>query len=143
MKPSVFRPFPPVFRGLFDDFFKPASGYNDTGDFLTMPAVNVKQENGAYHLEVAAPGLNKEDFHVSVENGVLTVSAEKQKSAEDKTDHYTRREFHYASFKRSFQLPDGVKEADIKATYKDGVLNLELPPVEEKKLEKGRTIEIQ
>jgi HSP20 family protein len=74
---------------------------------------------------------------------VLTISAEKQKSAEDKTDHYTRREFHYASFKRSFQLPDGVKEADIKATYKDGVLNLELPPVEEKKLEKGRTIEIQ
>jgi HSP20 family protein len=132
----------PGFRSLFDDFFRPLPGFREEEDFMTMPAVNVRETENHYHLEVAAPGLNKEDFKVAVDNGILTVSAEKRKSAEDKTDNYTRREFHYASFRRSFQLPEGVKEEDIKASYANGVLTLDLPRLKAAPEVKGRTIEI-
>lgn len=132
----------PGFRSLFDDFFRPLSGFREEEDFMTMPAVNVRETESHYHLEVAAPGLQKEDFKVAVDNGILTVSAEKRKSAEDKTDHYTRREFRYASFQRSFHLPEGVKEEDIKASYANGVLTLDLPRVAPTPVVKGRTIEI-
>lgn len=141
MKPVVFRPISPVFRSFFDDFFRPVNGESES-EFLTMPAVNVRESDAHFHLEVAAPGMQKSDFNVTVENGVLTVSAEKQHSAEDKADNYTRREFHYASFKRSFQLPEGVEEKDIKAAYKDGVLTLDLPKNEKTKIQSARTISI-
>lgn len=142
MKPAFFRPAIPGFRSFFDDFLRPMSGLERTDDFMTVPAVNVKEENNHFLLEVAAPGMNKADFKITVEQGLLSITAEKQASSEDKTDNYTRREFRYASFKRSFQLPEGVKETDIKASYTDGVLSLEIPKVDTPVIESGRTIPI-
>jgi HSP20 family protein len=142
MKPTVFRPLLPGFRSLFDEFLRPMPGFREEEDLMSMPAVNVRETETHFHLEVAAPGLCKEDFKVTVENGVLTVSAEKRKSGEDKTDNYTRREFRYASFRRSFQMPEGVREEDIKASYTNGVLVLDLPRHPAAPETKGRAIEI-
>ncbi len=139
MKPMIFRPFEPAFRSLFDSFFDTLPG---TDGGYTLPAVNVRHTPQAWFLEIAAPGLAKDDFKVAVEQGVLTVSAEKRQGEEDQTDQYTRREFRYTSFRRSFSLPEGVREEDIKASCKDGVLTLELPRRNAEPEQKGRIIEI-
>jgi len=103
----------------------------------------VENEND-YTIEVAAPGLNKEDFNVSLNEGVLTVSSEKEhKDEEDKGD-YKCREFYYTSFRRSFNLPSNVDEENIKAKHENGVLYIELPKTEEQKEEdQGKKIEIE
>jgi HSP20 family protein len=88
------------------------------------PAVNVKETDKNYEVEVAAPGFNKEDFDVTLEHGLLTISAEKKEEAEKKEDRYTRREFEYTQFSRSFSLPKNVNEEDVKASYESGVLKL-------------------
>ncbi len=144
MKPSIYRPFTPAFKGFFDDFL-PKNMTSMFGDeeFFTTPAVNIKETDTNFHLEVAAPGLTKEDFKLAVENNILTISAEKQKSEEDQTDNYTRKEFQYASFKRSFQLPEHIQDEKILATYNNGVLTIDLPKNEATITPKGRTIEIK
>jgi HSP20 family protein len=88
------------------------------------PAVNVRETEKHFEIEVAAPGLNKKDFNITVENRVLTISSDKEEQKEEKDGNYTRKEFSYHSFTRSFTLPEGVKEEDVKATYSDGVLRL-------------------
>lgn len=143
MKPSLYANYSPMFRGFFDDFFRPVREGQSEDNFMTMPAVNIKESDGNFHLEVASPGLKKEDFKIDVEKGVLTISAEKDHSEETKEDNYTRREFRYASFKRSFQLPEGIKEEDIKATYQDGVLMIDLPKMEISKIETARKIAVK
>ncbi len=92
----------------------------------SMPAVNVKETEKNFEIEVAAPGYSKKDFTIAVENGLLTVSAEKQEEKEKKEDNYTRREFGYASFSRSFNLPQNTNEDDINARYEDGILKLSI-----------------
>jgi len=89
-----------------------------------MPAVNVKETDKAYEVELSAPGYNKSDFNISVENNMLTVSAETKQEKEQKEDNYTRREFGYTSFSRSFNLPTNTNEEDIHAKYQDGILRL-------------------
>ncbi|MCF8335923.1 MAG: Hsp20/alpha crystallin family protein [Bacteroidales bacterium] len=97
-----------------------------------------------YTIEIAAPGLNKEDFNVSVDDGVLIVSSEKEQSNEDEQEDYKRREFSYTSFKRSFNLPSNVDAENIKAKHENGVLYVELPKKEETQEEdKGKKIEIE
>ena len=91
---------------------------------MNMPAVNVKETDKSYEVELAAPGLSKKDFKVTAEEGILTVSSEKKAEKEQKEKDYTRKEFEYSSFSRSFTLPQNVNEEDIKATYEDGVLRL-------------------
>ena len=93
---------------------------------LSMPAVNVKETEKAFELEVAAPGLSKKDFMVTAEGGVLTVSSESKQEKEEKEKDYTRKEFSYSSFSRSFTLPENVNEEDIKASYEDGILRLSI-----------------
>jgi HSP20 family protein len=90
----------------------------------TVPAVNVKEQEKTFEIELAAPGLSKKDFKVTAENGILTISAEKEEEQERKEQDYTRKEFSYSSFSRSFMLPENVNEGDIKASYEDGVLKL-------------------
>lgn len=90
----------------------------------SVPAVNVKETDKGYEIEVAAPGLSRKDFNVSVDNHVLTISSEKKEEKETKEKDYTRQEFSYSSFSRSFALPENVKEDDVKARYEDGVLRL-------------------
>ena len=90
----------------------------------SVPAVNVKETDKYFEIEVAAPGLTKKDFKITVDNGVLTISSEKEEEKEQKEKDYTRREFSYSAFSRSFTLPENVNEEDVKATYLDGILKL-------------------
>jgi HSP20 family protein len=90
----------------------------------SMPAVNVKETEKNFEIEVAAPGLSRKDFNVSVDNRILTISSEKKEEKETKEKDYTRQEFSYSSFSRSFALPENVKEEDVNAKYEDGLLKL-------------------
>ncbi|MCB0600264.1 MAG: Hsp20/alpha crystallin family protein, partial [Saprospiraceae bacterium] len=92
-----------------------------------VPAVNIAETDKTYNIEVVAPRMKKADFQIEVEAGNLVVSAEVKHEEEKKEDHYTRKEFNYTSFKRSFWLPENVKEDAIKANYKEGVLYVTLP----------------
>lgn len=92
----------------------------------SLPAVNVKETEKNFVIEVAAPGRSKKDFSISAENGVLTISSEKKEEKEQKEKEYTRKEFSYSSFSRSFTLPENTNEDDIKANYADGILTLEV-----------------
>lgn len=120
--------FFPTFSSVMDDFFA------GNGDFptpmmkgISIPAVNVTENKKEYKLEVAAPGFKKEDFNLEVKNGYLTISGESKSDEEKKDEQYTRREFRYNSFSRSFALPDNVREQDIQARYNDGILWITLP----------------
>ncbi len=111
----------------------------NNGDW--MPAVNVIDNEGEYEIEVAAPGLKKEDFNVTVKNNVLTITGKTEKEEEEKDRNFTRREFSYKSFTKSFTLPEDADPDDIDAKYKDGVLKLmvkktekALPPKKEVKI---------
>jgi len=92
----------------------------------TLPAVNIRENKNHYELEVAAPGFKKEDFKVTTENGLLTISAETSMEKNEEKEKYTRREFSCASFTRTFTLPENVVADDIVAKYRDGLLNIEL-----------------
>lgn len=89
---------------------------------LRQPAMNIKEDDEHYELELAIPGKSRDDFKVSVENGYLMIEMEKEDSAEETKDHYRRKEFSFEQFKRSVLLPENVKEDGIKANYKDGLL---------------------
>ena len=110
----------------------------------TLPAVNVKEKDEAFEIEVAAPGMNKEDFKVNFENNVLTISSEKQEEKkEEEKGRYTRREFSYQSFQRSFTVPQELVEGEkISAKYCDGLLCINLPKKEEVKPKPPREIKI-
>ncbi|MFM2207839.1 MAG: hypothetical protein RL213_1814 [Bacteroidota bacterium] len=115
----------PAMRNMISDFFENENLQFD--DFFRkdwIPAVNVSETDKSYDIELAAPGLKKEDFHIKVENGVLTISSEKKTEKETKEKNYTRKEFNYSSFSRSFTLPENVKEDGIKASYDNGLLKL-------------------
>jgi len=92
----------------------------------TVPSVNIIENAKGYDIELAAPGLKKNDFKVKLESGMLTISAEKREEKEEKTRNYTRQEFRYNTFTRSFTLPENVKEDDVRARYEDGVLKLHI-----------------
>ena len=124
------------FPVIFDNFFKP---WNDLMDFngwgrtMTIPAVNITDNRDEYNISLAVPGLTKDDFNIDVEGNVLTISNEKEESKEEKDAKFTRREYSYSSFSRSFTLPDDVNREKIDAIYKDGILKLSLPKKEEAK----------
>ena len=107
-----------------------------------MPAVNISENEDDFMLELAAPGMQKSDFKINLDNNVLTLSSEKQDESEDKCENYSRREFCYSSFSRSFTLPKSINYDKIKADYKDGVLKVELPKREDAKVALNRQIEI-
>ena len=122
-----------------DDFF------ND--DFFAkdslMPAMNVKENDKNFEIELAAPGFNKDDFEVTLDNDGLHISAEKSKEDEEKEEGYLRKEFSYNSFKRTLRLPDSVNlDKDVKASYKKGILKLNLLKKEEAKALPKKVIEV-
>lgn len=138
----------PAFGSLIDQFFNNDffdwSSRNFSVTNTTLPAVNIKEDNDKFQVEVAAPGLKKEDFKVEVNHNVLSISSEKK---EEKTEGqeggtYTRREFSYQSFVRSFSLPESVDADKIEASYNDGVLVLNIPKKEEAKPKPARLIQI-
>jgi HSP20 family protein len=134
---------PTNFTHFFDNYFG-----RDVADFIgrdqhaTVPAVNVAETSEGYRVEVAAPGLLKEKFNVSVNNNVLTISYKQEESTEEKQEKFTRREFFYTNFQRSFTLPNTVESERIEAKYSDGVLHILVPKREEAKVKPSRTIEI-
>lgn len=135
--------FFPTFSSLFDDFFGKDYMRNiNTG--TTIPAVNVKEEKKQFNIEVAAPGLKKEDFKIDLEHNILTISSEKKEEINEKDEDgiYTRREYSFQSFSRSFTLPDNVDNEKVKATYKDGVLHITIPKKKET-TSKPKQIEIK
>ncbi|MBT8254188.1 MAG: Hsp20/alpha crystallin family protein [Flavobacteriaceae bacterium] len=107
------------------------------------PAMNVKETEGEYQVELAAPGLEKDDFEISIDDGYLIVKAEKSFEKEDKEDNFTRREFSYNSFRRSLMLPEDVKEEEIKASYENGVLKFNLSKKELTEVKHPKKIEIE
>ncbi|WNH07801.1 Hsp20/alpha crystallin family protein [Thalassobellus suaedae] len=106
------------------------------------PALNIIEEDDKFEIELSAPGFSKNDFEVTVDNGYLNISAEKTDSKKEKEDNYTRKEFSYNSFEKRLLLPDSVKEEDVKAKYKDGILRFNLTKKEEAKQNKPKKIEI-
>lgn len=108
----------------------------------SVPAVNVKENDNNFEVELAAPGFRKEDFQISADNGLLTISAERKEENEKQENNYTRREFGYSSFSRSFRLPDHVDQENISAKFSDGVLRMIIQKNEKAKAKKPKTIQI-
>ncbi len=138
----------PAFPSLIDRFFEGDlmdwHNFNFAGTNATLPAVNVKENDDEITIEVAAPGLKKEDFKLNYDNGQLTISSEKEEKYEEKDgERITRREFSYSSFQRSFSVPETIVNADkIVAKYNDGILRLTLPKREEVKPKPAKQIKI-
>ncbi len=136
MLPSVFnRKGSAVPRNFVDEFFNDSFlprfldwNYESTN----TPAVNVEETEKEYLIDVAAPGLEKEDFKVNVDNNILTISSTKEVKNEEKRDGYLRREFNYSSFSRAFTLPENTETSKIKASHKNGVLSICIPKSEAK-----------
>lgn len=100
----------------------------DTADFAKkLPSVNVKEDEKEFIIEMAAPGMESKDFKVEFENGVLRISSEKEEESNEEKKNYTRREYAYNSFSRSFTLPDNSLPDEILAKYEKGVLKITLP----------------
>ncbi|WP_396169652.1 Hsp20/alpha crystallin family protein [Flavobacterium sp.] len=115
------------FNDVFDieRFFNnnlPENGFNQT-----LPAVNIKENKKEFNIEFAAPGFTKKDFKIDVDQDVLTISAEKEHEENEETESYSRKEFSYNSFSRSFSLPNTVSGEKIDARYDDGILKLSVP----------------
>ena len=119
------------------------SNYSSTD--TTLPAVNVKENNNEFLIDVAAPGLSKDDFKINYDNGHLTISSERQDSKKEKNDEkITRREFSYQSFQRSFTVAETVIDSEkISASYESGILHIALPKREEVKPKPAKEIRIK
>ena len=127
---------------LFNDNYTPKFfEWNHDRNGSSHPAVNVDETDKEYRIEVAAPGLEKEDIKVAVEEGVLSISSEKKTDSEEKNDSYIRKEFSYNSFCRSFTLPKETNVDKISAVHKNGVLNVHIPKVEVK-VKKAKEVKI-
>lgn len=138
----------PGLNSWFDDFMIRDmfdwSNFHFSNTGTTLPAVNIKETDEHFAVEVAAPGMKKEDFKIELDNNMLTISSEREEEKIDREDErFTKREFSYQSFQRSFSLPSGmVKEDKIEAKYHDGVLHLTIPKNEKAKKQAPRTIKI-
>lgn len=107
-----------------------------------VPKVNIVENNEEFLVEMAAPGMKREEFHVELDNDVLVIWAEVSGNEEEKSNSYTRKEFSYDSFRRSFHLPNTVEVDKIRAKYQDGMLRLQIPKKEEAKRKPPKTIKI-
>ena len=133
-----------IFPSIIDEMFKPdwLGGVQNFG--ANVPAVNIKETDTVFRIELAAPGKKKEDFNVEVDHNVLTISSEERSETNEKDNEgkYTRKEFSYNSFRRSFTLPETVNLDTINASYEDGVLHVTLPKKEEALPKPKRLIDI-
>lgn len=135
--------FPALFDHIFDNEMTNWSNRNYSNTNTTLPSVNIKEDEEAFHVEMAAPGLEKKDFNIELENNVLTISSEKEiKNEEKEGEKFTRQEFSYQSFSRSFNLPEIVESDKIKAKYEHGILKIDIPKKEEAKPKPAKKISI-
>lgn len=117
--------FPSILGEIFNE-----EVFNKVSNRVSMPAVNLVESDNSYEIHLAAPGLKKEDFKISLENKVLTISSEKSTENEELEDKFTRKEYSYSSFSRSFTLPENTDIEGIEAKYEKGELRLNLPKKE-------------
>lgn len=117
---------PIIFPSIIDELFKPdwLGGIQNTSS--TLPAVNIKENDTNFVIELAAPGKAKDEFNIEIDHNVLTISSEEKNEKEETEGKYTRREFSYSSFRRSFTLPETVDSEQIEASYEHGVLLVSL-----------------
>jgi len=139
---------------LFSDFFSPATSLFNRDIFdldadviparlgVNVPTANIKETSKEYNLEIAAPGLERKDFDIEVNNGMLTVSAEKEIEKKEEEEGYSRKEYSFNSFSRSFTLPEDIKEKEIKAKYENGVLKVMVPKMHEKPVKHAQRIDV-
>lgn len=135
----------PSFSSWIDNFFDTDLGTGLLSNFnhgMTLPAVNIKEDNENYFLELAVPGMKKDDFNVELDNDLLSISVESKTEDEVENENYTRREFGYSSFKRTFTLPDTVESEKISAKYEEGILSIHIPKREEAKRKPAKRIDI-
>lgn len=138
----------PVWSNFFSDFFNrdwmdwTNRNFSDTN--TTLPSVNIVEGEDSYLVDMAAPGLEKKDFRIELNNGALTISSEKKEEKETrKGQQFTKKEFSYQSFSRSFSLPHTVESEKISAKYENGILKVVIPKKEEAKTKPVRMIEIK
>jgi HSP20 family protein len=140
MLPTIARRnFRPFYMGsIFDnDFFSVMSANTNS-----MPAVNIKEDEKSFMLDLAVPGIEKKDLKIDINEDLLTISSETKNDSEENKDGYKRKEFSYTSFCRSFQIPENVNREKIEANYKDGILSVSLPKFEEEKNKISRQVKI-
>jgi HSP20 family protein len=122
---------------VFDDFFKPWNEWFDNGGIwgrtMNVPAVNIVEHKDEYQVSLAVPGMKKDDFKIDVEGNMLTISSEKEENKEEKEKKFTRKEYNYSSFSRTFTLPEEINKEKIEAKYDEGVLKITLPRRDEAK----------
>ena len=120
-----------LFFPNMEDFFGPDWFGGISNEVNTLPAVNIKENEKNFELDLAIPGQKRDDFNIELDEHVLTVSMEHKTEDESITDSYTRKEFSYTSFRRAFTLPESIDEGKIDAAYKEGILRITLPKKEE------------
>ena len=133
---------------FFDDFFRPWNEWFDNSSSifnrtLTVPAVNITENKNEYQVSLAVPGMKKDDFKIDVEGNMLTISSEKEETKEETEKKFTRKEYSYSGFSRSFTLPEEVNMEKIEAKYEDGILKLVLPRKEETKRLSAKQIAVK
>jgi len=133
----------PLIDRFFDSDLFDWTSRNYSKTNTTLPSVNVKETDHEYSIELAAPGFDKSDFKIEVHNEVLTISSEKQAENETEEARYTKREFSYQSFCRSFSLPETADGDKVEAAYDKGILTVSIPKKEEAKPKAPRAIEIK
>lgn len=131
-----------ILPSLLDEIFKPDWNGGIQNFSTSVPAVNIKESETDFKLELFAPGLKKEDFNIEIDQNRLSISSEKQTETEESNEKYSRKEFSFNSFKRTFSLPETVNFDAIEANYESGILNLLLPKKEEALPKPKRMIEI-
>ena len=132
---------------VFNDFFKPWNEWFDNGGLferrMNVPAVNITEQKDEYLVSLAAPGLKRDDFKLDVYGNMLTISSEKEENKEEKDKRFTRKEYSYSSFSRSFTLPEEINKEKIEAKYEEGVLKISLPRKEEAKKPAAKHIAVK
>lgn len=141
-------------KSFFSDFFSDVDRFFEN-DLLrmpaqigrqfmrNMPATNIRESEKEYTIEVAAPGMAKDDFNIDIDEGMLTISSQKEENTTQEEENFTRREYNYNSFSRSFRLPESVNADDIKARYEEGVLKISVPKREEVSASNRKRVNIE
>lgn len=135
----------PMWPSWMEDFLNrdlPAVFSQNFNTGMSMPMVNIKETPDSYYVEMAVPGMKKSDFQIDLDNQILSISTDIREGEVTKDVQFTRKEFGYSSFKRSFTLPQTVEYNRIKADYKEGILSIQLPKKEEAKQKPARSIKI-
>ena len=140
---NIIRKTTPWFPSLFDEFFTRDFGIDLAPRAYQTPAVNITEKEDAFHLELVAPGKEKKDFDVELEEDTLIISTNSDSGIVEDDTQFTRREFDYASFNRSFRIPETIDTKSIKANYKNGLLSIVLPKRKEAIPEPKKQIEIR